>query len=286
MLARLLNSFKVECGRPIQLADVNPIVTIVTPSYNQAAFLPETLASVRQQDYDAIEHLVIDGGSTDGSVEILERAAGIQWVSEPDRGAPDAINKGFQRASGTILAWLNSDDRFYPDTVSCAVRALEQSGADLVYGDLEMFDEQDRVFKICYGIPFDLPALLYGLDYIGQQTVFFRRELLERAGALREEYENAFDYELWVRFAAHGRFHYDPRIRAQIRVHPAAKSVAQRAVTLRENDRLREEYWARGGWPPLFRHQPWFALPNYWFRLKRQFIARVLFAGRHRAARG
>ncbi len=260
---------------------INSLVTLVTPSYNQVRFLPETLAAVRDQDYPHIEHVVIDGGSTDGSVDILRTAENLRWISEPDRGQVHALNKGFAMASGEILAWLNSDDTFYPDTVSAAIRALEESGADLVYGDLEMVNEQGRIFKICYGIPFDLPTFLYGLDYIGQQTVFFRRELLQRAGELREDYQNAFDYELWLRFARHGRFHYDPRIRARIRVHSAAKSVAQRDVTLQENDRLRQEYWNDGGWPTFFQRQPWFLIPNYWYRLKRQFIARVVFAGQH-----
>ena len=258
-------------------------VSIVTPSFNQAAFLPETLASLQAQDYPELEQIVVDGGSTDGTVEILRATRNIQWLSEPDRGQVHALNKGFAMATGEVLAWLNSDDTLYPDTVSAAVRALEESGADLVYGDLEMVDEQGRLFKICYGIPFDLPALLYGLDYIGQQTVFFRRDLLARAGELREDYQNAFDYELWVRCARHGRLHYDPRIRARIRVHAAAKSVAHRDVTLRENDRLRREYWADGGWPSFFQNRPWFLIPNLWYRLKRQFIARVLYAGRHRA---
>jgi glycosyltransferase involved in cell wall biosynthesis len=258
-----------------------PLVSIVTPSFNQARFLPETLASVRGQEYQPLEHLVLDGGSTDGSVDLLRTAPGIQWASGPDRGQVDALNKGFARARGDVLAWLNSDDTFYPDTVSRAVEALDRTGADLVYGDLEMTDEAGRLFKICYGIPFDFRALLYGIDYLGQQTVFFRRALLERAGPLREEYDNAFDYELFVRFAAHGRFAYDPRVRARIRVHAAAKSVAHRATTLRENTRLRAEYWDRGGWPRLFQRRPWFAVPNYYYRLKRQFIARVLWAGRH-----
>jgi glycosyltransferase involved in cell wall biosynthesis len=249
-----------------------PTVSIVTPSFNQARFLPYTLESVRQQDYPNIEHIVVDGGSTDGSVDILRQAPRIRWVSEPDRGQVDAINKGFAMAKGDILAWLNSDDTFGPHTVSTAVAALDRTGADLVYGDVEIVDEHGAVLKVINGIPFDYRVLLYGIDYIGQQSVFFRRELLERAGPLREEYDNGFDYELWLRFAAHGKLVYAPELRAQVRWHQAAKSVARASVTRTDCQRLRAEYWSRGGWPTFFQRQPWFLALNYAYRLKRKLI--------------
>ena len=138
-----------------------PLVTIITPSLNQGRFLPDTLRSVRNQDHPAIEHIVVDGRSTDGSVDTLHAAPGIRWISEPDRGPVDALNKGFALATGDFLGWLNADDTFHSDTVSAAVRAFADSGADVVYGDLEMVDEPGtRVFKMCWGIPFDLRVLL------------------------------------------------------------------------------------------------------------------------------
>ena len=255
-----------------------PKVSIVTPSFNQAKFLPATLRSVCEQDYPHIEHIVVDGGSTDGTVDILRTAPRIRWVSEPDRGQVHAVNKGFAMATGDILAWLNSDDTMNPNTVSTAVAALQRSGVDLVFGDVEIVDENGKPLKLVRGIPFDFRILLYGIDYIGQQTVFFRRELLQRAGALREEFDNSFDYELWLRFAGHGKLLFVPGLRAQIRYHEVAKSVARANVTAENNGRIRAEYWSQGGWPRFFQRQPWFLLPNSWYRLKRQVVARVRYA--------
>jgi glycosyltransferase involved in cell wall biosynthesis len=251
-----------------------PKVTIVTPSYNQARFLPECLRSVREQHYPNIEHIVVDGGSTDGTLEILRAAPGIRWLSEPDRGQVHALTKGFDMASGEILGWLASDDTIDPNTVATAVGALQRTGADMVYGDVQIIDEHGRHLKTSHGIPFDYRVLLYGINYIGQQTCFFRRELLQRAGPLREEFDNAFDYELWLRFAQRGRLVYVPGLRAQIRYHAAAKSVARNFVTRANERKIRAEYWSRGGWPAMFRRQPLFFILNWAYRLKRQLLIR------------
>lgn len=247
-----------------------PRVSIITPSFNQAQFLPATLHSVRAQDYPAIEHIVMDGGSTDGSVDILRAAPGIRWISEPDRGQVHAINKGFTLATGDILAWLNSDDTLAPNAVSTAVASLLRTGADMVYGDLEIVNADGAFQRMSWGIPFDFRILLCGINYIGQQTVFFRRELLQRAGPLREEFDNAFDYELWLRFAQHGRLVHEPALRAQIRVHATAKSVAANQRTQTDTARIRAEYWPRTGLSDGYRQSPWFSAVNYWYRLKRQ----------------
>ena len=252
-----------------------PKVSIVTPSYNQARFLPETLRSLREQDYPNIEHIVIDGGSTDGTLELLNAAPGIRWVSESDRGQVDALNKGFAMATGEILAWLNSDDVMNPDTVRVAVEVLQRTGADLVYGDVEIVDEAGRPLRTSHGIPFDLRVLLYGINYIGQQTVFFRRALLPKAGPLREEFHNGFDYELWLRFSQHGRFVYEPRLRAKIRVHPAAKSVANPATGRADTVRIVREYWTTGGLPVFLRHPPLRTALRWYYRLKRQWRRRI-----------
>jgi glycosyltransferase involved in cell wall biosynthesis len=251
-----------------------PRVSIITPSFNQARFLMATLRSVRDQDYANIEHVVVDGGSTDGTIELLKAAPGIHWVSERDRGQVDAINKGFAMATGEILAWLNSDDTISPDAVRIAVGALQRTGADLVYGDVDIVDEGGRLMRKFYGVPHRFRILLYGINYIGQQTVFFRRELLERAGPLREEFDNAFDYELWLRMAQHGRLEYVPQLCGQIRRHAAAKSIARADLTWSETDKIRDEYWDRGGLPRLLRRKPWFYGVNFWYRLKRQILIR------------
>jgi glycosyltransferase involved in cell wall biosynthesis/GT2 family glycosyltransferase len=246
-----------------------PLVSIITPSFNQAAFLPQTLANIRGQDYPNIEHIVVDGGSTDDSVDILRAASGIHWVSEQDKGQVDALNKGFTMATGEILAWLNSDDTLRRDAVRIAAEALQRTGADLVYGDLRILDEEGTNLRMFYGIPFDYRVLLYGIDYIGQQTVFFRRALLEKAGPLRAEFDNAFDYELWLRMARYGRLIYVPQLRGHIRRHAAAKSVAAAPRTWAETDRIRREYWKSGGLPSFLACRPLAGAVSWYYRLKR-----------------
>ena len=257
-VARLSLGGLLDEGKLMQM----PKVSIVTPAFNQARFLPETLRSVREQDYPNIEHIVIDGGSTDGTVDILRTAPKIRWVSEPDRGQVDALNKGFAMATGEIRAWLNSDDTISPGAVRVAVDALESNKADLVYGDVRLIDEDGTHLRMSYGIPFDYRILLYGIDYIGQQSVFFRRALLEKAGPLRVDLDNAFDYELWLRMARHGRLVYVPHLRGSIRKHVGAKSIAAAQRTADETRQIRREYGKLGGLPLL-------APINWYYRLKR-----------------
>jgi glycosyltransferase involved in cell wall biosynthesis len=253
---------------------VTPKVSIVTPSFNQARYLPQTLQCIREQDYPDIEHIVVDGGSTDGTLEILRDAPGIRWSSERDHGQVDALNKGFKMCTGDILAWLNSDDTMNRNTVSAAVGALQRTGADLVYGDVDIVDEHGELQGVSRGIPFDFRVLLCGIDYIGQQTVFFRRELLERSGPLREELDNGFDYELWLRMAQHGELAYAPEIRAQIRVHPAAKSITRVDVSRANRKRIRAEYWKQTGLPAILRTPPLSWGTKSYYRVKRKWLVR------------
>ena len=256
-------------------------VSIITPSFNQARFLPETLRSVRGQTHPHIEHIIVDGGSTDGSVDILRAAPSIRWVSESDRGQVDAINKGFSLATGEVLAWLNSDDTLDPDAVRLAVEALQRTGADMVYGDLRIIDAEGTHIRMFYGIPFDYRTLLYGINYIGQQSAFFRRALLGNAGPLRAEYDNGFDYELWLRMARYGRLVYVPQVRGQIRWHVDAKSVVRAQRTWTDTDRIRREYWRAGGLPAFLSRRPWAGVVNWYYRAKR--IWRIRKASRTRA---
>ncbi|HHY89255.1 MAG TPA: glycosyltransferase [Chloroflexi bacterium] len=206
-----------------------PLVSIVTPSFNQARYLEETIQSVLGQDYPNLEYWIIDGGSTDGSVEIIkkyeDRLAG--WVSEPDQGQTDAINKGFARARGEILAWLNSDDTYLPGAVSEAVAYLEQHPqAGMVYGDCNYIDENSRVIGRFPAAQTDYRRLRRGYVHIPQQASFFRASLWKQVGPLDPSFFFAMDYDLWVRLAKLAPLDYYPRLWANFRLHSGAKTIA------------------------------------------------------------
>ena len=206
-----------------------PLVSVITPSYNQAAFLEQTLLSVLNQDYPNIEYWVIDGGSTDNSLEIIRqyepKLAG--WVSEKDRGQADGVNKGFAKATGEIIGWLNSDDLYYQGAVSAAVEAFRQNPeASFVFSDVESIDEHGIAFnKMHYG-DWKLADLMT-LRIIGQPGVFMRREVLEQAGYLDLSYNYLLDVQLWLRMAAIAEPNYVPgQVWAAARIHSDAKNVA------------------------------------------------------------
>jgi glycosyltransferase involved in cell wall biosynthesis len=205
-----------------------PLVSIVTPSYNQARYLEATMRSVLEQDYAAIEYIVIDGGSDDGSREIIERYAGrlAYWVSEPDKGQTDAINKGFAQARGEVLAWLNSDDTYEPGAVAAAVAFLQDHpDVGLVYGDANFIDEHDRVIGRFPAAQTDLQRLRRGYVHIPQQAAFWRAELWRQVGPLDPSFYFAMDYDLWVRLAEVGKVHYHPHTWANFRLHSDAKTI-------------------------------------------------------------
>ncbi len=202
----------------------SPLVSIVTPSLNQAAFLDETIASVAAQDYTDVEHVVIDGGSTDGTLEILSRHAGVRWVSEADAGQADALNKGFALARGAVLGWLNSDDVYLPDAIRGGVAALQRTGAAMVYSNLVEIDEAGHEVRRQKARRPDIRRQLDGRNAIPQPTVFLRREALEAVGGLDPSYHYAMDYELWLRIATHFRIEYIDDWWAAFRRHPASKT--------------------------------------------------------------
>ena len=212
-----------------------PLVSIVTPCLNSAGFLRDTIESVLAQDYPAIEYMVMDGGSTDGTLDILKGYEGrVHYRSGSDRGASDAINKGFQRCSGSVLAWLNADDAYLPGAVSQAVDELRRDeAAVLVYGEGWWVDESNRKLALYPTRDHD-PLLLARECYLCQPAVFFRRTAAEEAGLLDEELQSAFDYDLWIRLSQLGGFRRARGEWAASRMHPGNKSLGNREEALRE----------------------------------------------------
>ncbi len=183
-------------------------LTVVTPSYNGSAFIERTIESVLSQrgEFD-LEYLVVDGGSDDGTLDILRRYEGrLRWVSEPDRGQSDAINKGFAMARGDVLAWLNADDVYAPGALAAVVRTFRETSARWCFGECAIIDETDRPIRRALSRYKSWVSRRYsrrrlvGRNFIPQPAVFFRRDLLDEAGPLDESLRYAMDYDLWLRF--------------------------------------------------------------------------------------
>ena len=206
-----------------------PLVSIVTPSFNQAHYLESTILSVLEQDYPNIEYIIVDGGSSDGSLEIIRRYANrlAWWVSEKDNGQTDAINKGFARIKGDILAWLNSDDTYERNAVREAVSFLqERPEVGLVYGDANFIDENGRIIGRFPAAQTNYRRLRRGYVHIPQQSAFWRAELWRKVGPLDPSFFFAMDYDLWVRLAALAPLQYLPRLWAGFRLHTQGKTIA------------------------------------------------------------
>lgn len=209
-----------------------PLVTIVTPSFNQAPYLETTIRSVLEQDYPNIEYIVMDGGSNDGSAEIIKRYADrlAYWESEKDKGQTDAINKGFARSHGEILAWLNSDDVLYPHAVREAVSYLTaHPECGLVYGDSDFIDAKGNVIGRFNAKQTDYKKLTEGYVHIPQQASFWRADLWKQVGPLDDTIYFAMDYDLWLRLAKISEVKYlsghEPW--AAFRLHADAKTIAE-----------------------------------------------------------
>ena len=214
----------------------HPLVSIVTPSYNQANYLEQTLNSVLEQDYPRIEYLVVDGASTDESVEIIKKYADklAWWVSEKDGGQGDAINKGFARAKGEIIAWLNSDDYYLPNAISSTIKIFQQNpDVVLVYGDMLAVDENGQTFNVLKYKQLSLEDLLC-FQIIGQPAVFFRREAYEQAGGLDTTFHFLLDHHFWIRIAQHGQILHVPQTWSAARYHSEAKNRLKAAEFGRE----------------------------------------------------
>lgn len=245
-----------------------PLVSIVTPSYNQGAFLEETMRSVLEQDYPKIEYWVIDGGSTDNSVDIIkshqQRLAG--WVSEKDRGQADGVNKGFAKATGEIVGWLNSDDLYYPGAIREAVAAFQaHPEASFVFSDVESIDGEGKAFNLMRYGDWKLADLM-AFNIIGQPGVFMRREVLEQVGYLDLSFNYLLDVQLWLKMARISEPFYVPdKVWAAARLHEKAKNAAQ----------------VSGFGPEAFRLAKWLCEDEAYYPLNAQNFNKI-WAGAHR----
>jgi GT2 family glycosyltransferase len=221
------------------------LVSVVTPSFNQASYLEQTLRSVLDQEYPSLEYLVVDGASSDGSVDVIRKYADqlAWWVSEKDSGQGEAINKGLARAKGEITAWLNSDDYYLPGAIASASRIFEQDpDIALVYGDMLAVDEHGKTTNVLKYGQLSLEDLLC-FQIIGQPAVFFRRDAYEKAGGLDTSFHFLLDHHLWIRIAQQGKIVHVPQVWAAARYHPQAKNVLKAAEFGQEAFRILD--WAK-----------------------------------------
>lgn len=259
----------------------HPLVTVITPVLNRASTISSCLASVAAQSYPVIEHIIVDGGSRDGTLDLVrsfQSRGRLRWISEPDDGMYDAINKGLDMADGEIVAYLNSDDFYLPWTVDVAVRELDR-GADLIYGDLgvvKMRSETHSEFYVQFYRPFDLKHYVYS-GSIGQPTVFWRRSLIGRIGRFDSSYRLIGDCEYWVRAAVSG---------AKLsHVHEVLAIQIDHGATLREihPDRLEDEFRRlRAAYARIAGRSTWLRWRALWKALRWRWYQLLFLAANRR----
>ncbi len=219
-----------------------PSLSIITPSFNQVGFIEQTIRSVVDEGYPELEYLVMDGGSTDGTVQLLERYDDrLRWVSRPDGGQAAALNTGFASTSGEIVGWINSDDYYAPGALHAAGQVFaEHPEVQWLYGRCPIVDRDGNQirslvtrYKECWMRNYHYERLLIE-NFINQPTVFFRRSLLQRVGLIDADMHNAFDYHLFLRMAEKARPYFLDRVQAYFRVYADAKTSANFHRSFRE----------------------------------------------------
>lgn len=229
----------------------SPLISIVTPSFNQATFVEEALLSVRNQGVASVEHIVVDGGSKDHTVEVLKRYSllpgevTLRWISEPDRGQSDALNKGFRMARGQIVGWLNSDDLYRPDCFRAVLQSFQQNPAvDVLYGDYRCVDARGQLLRLRREIEFSHFILRYHrVLYVPTPSTFFRRRIFDEGNLIDIQYHYAMDYEFFLRLAERGyRFKHVRRFLADFRIHEQSKTGSQAFRQLEEHNQIAQIY--------------------------------------------
>jgi len=215
-----------------------PKISIVTPSYNQGQFIEDTIQSVLNQNYPNFEHIIIDNCSTDKTIEILKRYPHLDWISEPDRGQSHGLNKGFHRARGEWILWLNADDYYLLGVFERIARAYaDHPEFDVIYGEAMFVDKAENQIRIKRDHAFDYKILLYYGCYIASTATSFRRRIFDDGVFLDPSYKVTMDYEYFVRLASMGyRFGFVPAPLAAFRWHDS--NISSRFATRRRYERL------------------------------------------------
>ncbi len=257
-------------------------ISLVTPSLNRASFLSATIDSVLKQGYPALEYWVVDGGSTDGTLDLLRSYEDrIRWISEADTGQSEAINKGWRLSQGEIIGWLNSDDLLYPNALErISSFFTEHPEVDFVYGDCDYIDQSGLVIQAYPVKPYNYLRLLFA-NYIPQPAAFMRRSLLENEGWLDETLDFVMDYDYWLRSGVHFTGEYLPCRLAALRLHNSAKSVAQPGKFAAESVRAFQKLFSRSDLPPEVRALERKVMANvFYLAADNSFWANQLAAGR------
>lgn len=226
------------------------LISIVTPSYNQGQYIEETILSVKNQDYPRVEHIIIDGGSTDNTLEILKKYEGsysMSWISEVDEGQSNAINKGIARAKGEIIGWLNSDDVYlFRSIISKVVKIFQQDkNADIVFGDLAYINKEGKILRFYVFQEFNYEKLLRYRYNLGQPAVFFNANILKE-NKIKENLHYVMDYELWLRLGKKYNFKHLSEVVAGFRVYAESKSgVESGGKFLEEKQKVLLDYKSR-----------------------------------------
>lgn len=208
-----------------------PLVSVITPSFNQGRFIEYAILSIKNQDYPNIEHIIVDGGSTDNTQDIIRKYDGkynLRWISEPDRGQSDAVNKGFKMANGDIIGWINSDDAYFSKfTIHRTVKFFEEHKRyAIVYGDTILIDSNNIVIRIAPILPTFNYSALKMRNILAQPSVFFKKCIIEEY-QLNPRLHYGMDYDFWLRVGAKNKFYHMDDILSCFRLHELSKSVAQ-----------------------------------------------------------